>query len=163
MTRRQTSAELSAERRTPRKVEVHEPKTPTPNQRLKRKAPASAPNGVGPAPASMANGVHSQPSSACSGPPKLEIRTPAKSAHGAPTILGKRRATEGQQPDRQSNGSIASSPRKLSRGVNDIVRQLNGVDARGTKAPHSHAATAELPMRGAAPKLRDRPHVHGIM
>lgn len=150
--RKQLPAELSAERRTPRKLNVPDtPRTPTPNGPTRRPAvkangntPVKRPvltNGTALQPAKAANVPPSQPamivaggprkvappsvadaSSQNGGPRKLS-QTPAKPPATGSSVLGKR----GNKPPEVNGGgsSVASGPRELSQNVNGMVQQWN--------------------------------------
>ncbi|KAK3068872.1 hypothetical protein LTR53_013235 [Teratosphaeriaceae sp. CCFEE 6253] len=173
--KRQLPAELSAEKRTPRKLDIRQPSTPTP--KLTRwqsgltngHAPPHTPpkaKSMAPSQSSTVNGGHpkraqtsktapSQPSTVNGNAPKI-AGSPAKPAPGG-SVLGKRRVTEGNQL--KSNGA-AEAPRRSSHHVNGMVQQLNGIESGGSEGSQSQAGASEMPTRKAAPKLR-RPQVNG--
>ncbi|KAK4544633.1 hypothetical protein LTR36_004205 [Oleoguttula mirabilis] len=167
--RKALPAELSAERRTPRKLDVRQqPSSPTPKPQQRRhpgvKAhvhsklnglpPSSAEerqklatDGAKQAPAQM-NGLSSQPAGA------MDERKQAP----AQSVLGKRRTGNSAVNGNTGNPpSAANAPSKPS-NVNGIVQQLNGVDGVGSsdesQSQSQGGANEALPLRKAAPKLR---------
>lgn len=150
--RKPLPAELSAERRTPRKLDIRkQPNSPTPKGPLRKD---SAMDGLAHG-SSKINGVRDQLAS--------ERHKPATAGDGSKqastsSVLGKRRtgysATNGNNLSEPS--SVASGPRKLS-NVNGMVKHLNGVndtEPDGAQSQAGGGASEGQPVRKAAPKLR---------
>ncbi|KAK5130509.1 hypothetical protein LTR08_001989 [Meristemomyces frigidus] len=157
--RRHSPAELSAERRTPRKLDIRNHQaSPTPRRNRSRKGAVSD-NHARASPKVLGNGVAAQPtaiaeSTVAGDEPAVDECVPVPVAK---TVLGKRRAAV------PANTTCASRPplspkgqRKLS-SVNGIVQHLNGVnDASSVSPPTNQPAASEVPVRKVAgpPKLR---------
>ncbi|KAK5674885.1 hypothetical protein LTS10_012297 [Elasticomyces elasticus] len=184
---RQLPAELSAEKRTPRKLNVQHPKSPTPKEKTKKIPPALS-NGNAPSTpikaqppttsAAPVNGVSHKPKQPLTNghpppatPAKAGSTTPshAGTVNGGPPKLTRTPAKTGPPGNsvlgkrRATDGAgkqshgIAEGPRRSSHSVNGIVQQLNGNSSDGSQ---SQAGANDLPARKIAPKLR-KPQTNG--
>jgi len=148
-----SAAELSAERRTPRKLNVAS------SAHGSKSGPAAAKHSIAngnissPTKASNINGkvadASSQASSVASGPRKLPT-TPNKGHTAKAGVLGKRRNPNDNGHVTSQQNSVANGPKKPGT-VNGIVNHLNG---NNDPSQVNQASIGDLAIRKGPPKLK---------
>ncbi|KAK5121621.1 hypothetical protein LTR85_004793 [Meristemomyces frigidus] len=172
--RKDLPAELSAERRTPRKLDVRQqPSSPTPKAQPRRN---HAVNGHVP---SKLNGLPKRLGSAnderqelagdagkqllpkVNGVPnKPGYISEERKQVPASSVLGKRRGGNSAVNGNANQPPEAIGAVRKSSNVNGMVQQLNGVNGVASDGSQSQGGASEVPFRKAAPKLR-KPSVNG--
>lgn len=146
--------ELSAEKRTPRKLHVQQPSSPTPKI-AKQTQPLTNGHTL-PPPRTRSPDAKSSGQSNSDKPASKHSRKNTPKQTSGSTVLGKRRSARG------SLDSINQAPVR-SNTVNGIVQHLNGASRpnAGSESSQSQAGASESPARKAPPKLRRPSLVNG--
>ena len=150
--RKQVPAELSAERKTPRKIDIRQPPgSPTPKASKQRRVVTDGQIPTKP----KATTISTQSANLDGCPPNAAPDAPSQAP--ASSVLGKRRGANGANTT--TNGNVSNPPSVVggpvkSSNVNGIVQQLNGVHRSVSEGSQSQAGASDVPSRKAPPKLR---------
>ncbi|KAK0347935.1 hypothetical protein LTR91_005817 [Friedmanniomyces endolithicus] len=141
--KRQLPAELSAEKRTPRKLNVQPPKSPTPKPLVKRQAALTNGNAPSTPPKSQST-APSQASTVNGGPPKQPQppSTPPKSQPTAPSQASTVNGGPPKQPQALPNGHAPTTPAKAPPSAPSQAGTANGDPPKLAQTPVKFAPPA---------------------